>query len=509
MADPAERIDSHLEAGRILHARSLVHQWLEAYLQQLPPAPSKDELLQPELFKALADVVERSSDQGLLERFWSAMDRIPAPTLPAASRPLPVLGVPLLNGAKLLLRLLEVLDNSGSGNTALRQRGTNTDLLSTSRGALIDDISVSVATGGANVNVFGNSSDLSFSGSDVHASGSGGVDNLRLFGDTSQASINTGSDNDNVAAFRNVTNSTFDTGSGSDNVRIGGSADNSVISLGGNTDNLVVGRASTNLDVAAGSGNDSVTFASKLKAGASGNAIRLEGGDDQVIFADGINDIRPQDPSTARYLVDLGSGKDVAIFGANSTSERVDIAGGAGADTIILGKSLSDSNINLGVDNDADSLVLGSRGSMTDVTVTSSSTGSTGDVLSFAGTVNYSTASTSTLGQGDDYVSFTGDTDFGGVANWNLGAGADTLTMAGGGTFLDANISLGNDSAIDRVVFDNTSMYAGFMGDFVISDFGTNDVLVIGSNSYAWTDIDTQSEVDDLFGAYNNVKFTA
>ena len=111
MADPSERIDSHLEAGRILHARSLVHQWLEAYLQQLPPAPSKDELLQPELFKALADVVERSSDQGLLERFWSAMDRIPAPTLPAASQPLPVLGVPLLNGAKLLLRLLESLDH--------------------------------------------------------------------------------------------------------------------------------------------------------------------------------------------------------------------------------------------------------------------------------------------------------------------------------------------------------------------------------------------------------------
>ena len=111
MADPAERIDAHLEAGRILHARSLVHQWLEAYLQELPAAPSREQLLQPALFKALADVVERSSDQGLLERFWSALDQVPPPTLPAASEPLPVLGVPLLNGAELLLRLLDSLDH--------------------------------------------------------------------------------------------------------------------------------------------------------------------------------------------------------------------------------------------------------------------------------------------------------------------------------------------------------------------------------------------------------------
>ena len=411
--------------------------------------------------------------------------------------------------------LLEVLDNSASDNATLRQRGTNADLLSTTRGASIDQVGIAPATGGANVNVMGSSSQLLFAGSDVQAdgstSGSGGVDNLRLFGTADQASVNTGAGDDNVAVFRDLTTSTLESGTGSDNVRIGGKADNSDIRLGDGNDNLVVGKASTNLDVVAGAGNDTVSFAGKLKAGSSGNFVDLGTGDDQVTFADGINDISPSDTSTGRYRVGAGEGNDAITFGSNSDSERVDILGEAGADTITLGKSLSDSTINLGHDNDADSLVLGSGGSMTNVTVTSSSTGSTGDVLSFAGDVNYTASSTSTLGSGNDAVSFTGNADFGGVANWNLGTGADTLTMTGGGTFLDANISLGNDSAIDRVVFDNpaTSTYAGWLGDFVISDFGSNDVLVIGSTNYAWADIDTQSEVDAIFGSFNNVRFTS
>ncbi len=111
MASPAERIAAHLEAGQILQARALVHQWLEAYLQQLPAAPSKEQLLQPSLFKALADVVERSSDQGLLERFWRALDQVPGPPLPGRTEALPVLGVPLLNGAEHLQELLDSLDH--------------------------------------------------------------------------------------------------------------------------------------------------------------------------------------------------------------------------------------------------------------------------------------------------------------------------------------------------------------------------------------------------------------
>jgi hypothetical protein len=91
--------------------------------------------VQPDLLRCLADLVERSSDQGLLTVFWQGMERF-APPLPAKGV-LPLLGVPVLNRVDLLEALLAsldvpvgtlaIVDNSGGGRRdddarALRQR---------------------------------------------------------------------------------------------------------------------------------------------------------------------------------------------------------------------------------------------------------------------------------------------------------------------------------------------------------------------------------------------------
>jgi hypothetical protein len=104
------RIHAALEAGDLQLARSLVHHWLQAWSLQLKGPISRQDLRQPALWGCLADVVERTSDQHLLERFWQAMDRVVPPPL-APGAPLPLLGVPILNRPDLLERLLASLDH--------------------------------------------------------------------------------------------------------------------------------------------------------------------------------------------------------------------------------------------------------------------------------------------------------------------------------------------------------------------------------------------------------------
>jgi hypothetical protein len=65
-------------------------------------------MLPVELLRCLADVVERSGDQVLLELLWRGLERL-APPLPAAGV-LPLVGVPVLNRPDLLERLLASLD---------------------------------------------------------------------------------------------------------------------------------------------------------------------------------------------------------------------------------------------------------------------------------------------------------------------------------------------------------------------------------------------------------------
>jgi hypothetical protein len=106
----ALRVDAALEQGRLQEARSLVFHWLKNYLAGLSAHPDREALRAPELWRCLADVVERTSDHYLLELFWQGMDQVRPAPLPIAA-PLPLLGVPILNRPDLLERLLQSLDH--------------------------------------------------------------------------------------------------------------------------------------------------------------------------------------------------------------------------------------------------------------------------------------------------------------------------------------------------------------------------------------------------------------
>jgi hypothetical protein len=108
---PAE-VQQAITSGDLQRARALVFHWLHAWAEALPPQPSRQQLRQPDLWSALAAVVERTSDHYLIERFWQVIDRLPPP--PSSDPPglsLPLLGVPLLNRFDLLERLLGSLDH--------------------------------------------------------------------------------------------------------------------------------------------------------------------------------------------------------------------------------------------------------------------------------------------------------------------------------------------------------------------------------------------------------------
>jgi hypothetical protein len=108
--NPGQRVDAALQAGRLQEARSLMFHWLQAYLAALPEHPQRQQLRAPELWRCLADVVERTSDHYLLELFWQGLDRVRPAPLPTGA-PLPLLGVPILNRPDLLQRMLESLDH--------------------------------------------------------------------------------------------------------------------------------------------------------------------------------------------------------------------------------------------------------------------------------------------------------------------------------------------------------------------------------------------------------------
>jgi hypothetical protein len=133
------RIQSSLDRGDLVTARSLVHGWLNQYLDGLCHSVKTDcqsvsssSLLDVEFLQCLGDVVERTSDPWLLECLWQGLERLPiASRLQGEPASLPLLGVPILNRFDLLERLVEsidfpvhtlaIVDNSGSGLGSLSQ----------------------------------------------------------------------------------------------------------------------------------------------------------------------------------------------------------------------------------------------------------------------------------------------------------------------------------------------------------------------------------------------------
>ena len=148
-------------AGRLQEARSLVHHWLRSYTQSqlLRGNPERNDLRKPDLWLALGDVVERTSDHYLLELFWQAMDEI-CPISNNTTAVLPLLGLPILNRADLLLRLLDSIDHpvemlaivdNSVGSAAEAETGTALTKLQTKGHPLIKNIVVARTFGNIGV----------------------------------------------------------------------------------------------------------------------------------------------------------------------------------------------------------------------------------------------------------------------------------------------------------------------------------------------------------------------
>ena len=102
------KIRQCLSSGNLSEAQAIAYQWLRHYSDSLPANPSRADFLCPQLWLALADVVERTSDYYLTESLWQILEQIPLNTPPLES--LPLLGIPILNRADLLSKLLDSLD---------------------------------------------------------------------------------------------------------------------------------------------------------------------------------------------------------------------------------------------------------------------------------------------------------------------------------------------------------------------------------------------------------------
>lgn len=103
-----EQIRDAIKQGDLHSARSKAYQWLDRWARNLPTHPDQSAIREPALWRCLADVAERTSDQYLIERFWQILDALHPPKHNTPE--LPLLGIPILNGGDLLERLLNSID---------------------------------------------------------------------------------------------------------------------------------------------------------------------------------------------------------------------------------------------------------------------------------------------------------------------------------------------------------------------------------------------------------------
>lgn len=108
----AMKVERALADGRLAEAQAIVFHWLHTYFRSLPAKPSRKEIRHAALWTALADVVERTSDQYLVELFWQGMDGLgPSEAMEQELPAVPLLIVPILNRPDLLKRLLNSIDH--------------------------------------------------------------------------------------------------------------------------------------------------------------------------------------------------------------------------------------------------------------------------------------------------------------------------------------------------------------------------------------------------------------
>jgi hypothetical protein len=104
-------IDRLHQIGHRREARALVHRWLLGYREQLSLTPTRSAARREHLWRCLADVVEHTADQSLLETFWNTLNTLRPEANEGADAALPLLGIPILNRYDLLQRLMASLDH--------------------------------------------------------------------------------------------------------------------------------------------------------------------------------------------------------------------------------------------------------------------------------------------------------------------------------------------------------------------------------------------------------------
>lgn len=104
-----DQVRSWLQKGQLADASREVYAWFADYQLELQLLPSRERAIRPELWHAIADLAELSGDHRLPEHLWQVLDQLGPQIDPQAGR-LPLLGIPIVNGAERLEVLLASLD---------------------------------------------------------------------------------------------------------------------------------------------------------------------------------------------------------------------------------------------------------------------------------------------------------------------------------------------------------------------------------------------------------------
>lgn len=114
MAEPCdqerlEQVRQALAAGDLASASREVYRWFADYRLALELLPTRERALRPALWHAMADLAELSGDHRLPEQCWQVLDQL-GPQSNPQQQILPLLGIPIVNGAERLEALLASLD---------------------------------------------------------------------------------------------------------------------------------------------------------------------------------------------------------------------------------------------------------------------------------------------------------------------------------------------------------------------------------------------------------------
>lgn len=103
-----DQIRRCLKRGELSAATREVYSWFEDYRLELQLLPSRERAVRPALWHAIADLAELAGDHRLPEQLWQLLEQLRPERL--RHHTLPLLGIPIVNGADRLEALLATVD---------------------------------------------------------------------------------------------------------------------------------------------------------------------------------------------------------------------------------------------------------------------------------------------------------------------------------------------------------------------------------------------------------------